>query len=143
MHSILTGILFLCLFLPSLQGFSQCKSLKNQKAEFMEIIKPYDFEGISGGIIGSGKTKNLSISVFAKVKYRLHFRSEGFDAPVIIKVVTVNRQVLWSNEKDPGNRMFEFTPQKADKYFVEFTAPVSSDDDARGCVSVALSSRPY
>ena len=122
---------------------SQCKSLKSLKEEFAEAVKPYDFEGISAGILPSGKTRNISISVFAKVKYRLNFRTDGFDAPVVIKVLAINRQILWSNEKDPENLMFEFIPFKTEKYFVEFTAPVSQNDDSRGCISVVLSSRPY
>lgn len=124
-------------------GFAQCKSLKSLKSEFMVLVKPYDFEGISGGILSSGKTRSISVSVFSKVKYRLNFRTEGFEAPVTIRVVSINRQVLWTNEKDPGNLLYEFIPQKSDRYFVEFTAPESSNDDARGCVSVVLSSRPY
>jgi hypothetical protein len=122
---------------------AQCKSLKEQKDEFIRIVKPYDFEGISGGTLAAGKTRSISVSVFSKVKYRLHFRADGFDSPVIIKVLTVNRQQLWSNEKDPGNLSYEFIPQKSDKYFVEFSAPGSNYDDARGCVAVVLSSRPY
>ena len=124
-------------------GFAQCKSLKNMKEEFRNVIKPYDFEGISAGILNAGKTRSISVSVFSRVKYRLNFRTEGFDSPVIIKVVTVNRQVLWSNEKDTEASVFEFIPHKTDKYFVEFSAPGSSDEDARGCVAVVLSSRPY
>lgn len=130
-------------FLLSGLAQAQCKSLKSMKDEFMDLVKPYDYEGISGGIINAGKTKSISISVFSKVKYRLHFRTEGYDSPVIIRVVTVNRQLLWSNEKDPANLMYEFIPSKSDKYFVEFSAPGSSYDDARGCVAVVLSSRPY
>lgn len=122
---------------------AQCKSLKEQKSEFVKLVKPYDFEGISGGILNAGKTRNISVSVFSKVKYRLHFRTEGFDSPVIIRVMTLNRQLLWSNEKDPGNVLYEFIPSKSDKYFVEFSAPGSAYDDVRGCVSVVLSSRPY
>lgn len=124
-------------------GAAQCKSLKTLKDEFAAVIKPYDFEGISAGILSSGKTKNISVSVFSKVKYRLNFRTDGFDAPVIIRVMAINRQILWSNEKDPENMMFEFIPFKTEKYFVEFSAPVSQNDDARGCISVVLSSRPY
>jgi len=124
-------------------GFAQCKSLKTLKAEFMEIIRPYDFEGISGGTLMAGKTRSISITVFSKVKYRLNFRTDGFDAPAIIRVLSINRQILWTNEKDPGNLLYEFIPQKSDRYFVEFSAPESSNDDSRGCVTVVLSSRPY
>lgn len=124
-------------------GFAQCKSLKTLKAEFMEIIRPYDIEGISGGTLMAGKTRSISISVFSKVKYRLNFRTDGFDTPAIIRVVSINRQILWTNEKDPGNLLYEFIPQKSDRYFVEFSAPESSNDDSRGCVTVVLSSRPY
>jgi hypothetical protein len=124
-------------------AFSQCKSLKTLKDEFADAVKPYDFEGISAGILPAGKSKNISISVFSKVKYRLNFRTDGFDAPVVIKVLAINRQILWSNEKDPENMMFEFIPFKTEKYFVEFTAPESLNDDARGCIAVVLSSRPY
>lgn len=124
-------------------GFGQCKSLKTLKAEFMDIIRPYDFEGISGGTLMAGKTRSISITVFSKVKYRLNFRTDGFDAPAIIRVLSINRQILWTNEKDPGNLLYEFIPQKSDRYFVEFSAPESSNDDSRGCVTVVLSSRPY
>lgn len=122
---------------------AQCKTLKEQKSEFVKLVKPYDFEGISGGILNAGKTRSISVSVFSKVKYRLHFRTEGFENPVIIRVMTLNRQLQWSNEKDPGNVLYEFIPSKSDKYFVEFSAPGSAYDDVRGCVSVVLSSRPY
>ena len=125
------------------QSFAQCKSLKNLKTEYAEIIKPYDFEGISAGVLGAGKTTNISVSVFSKVKYRFHFYSEGYEGPVIIKIITLNHQVLWTNEKDPGSMMAEFTPKKTDKYFVEFTTPSSANDDSRGCIAVILSSRPY
>jgi len=135
-------LLFSLLILTG-SAFSQCKSLKTLKYEFADAVKPYDFEGISAGILPAGKTKNISISVFSKVKYRLNFRTDGFDAPVVIKVLAINRQILWSNEKDPENMMFEFVPFKTEKYFVEFTAPESLNDDARGCISVVLSSRPY
>jgi len=133
---------FLILVLPE-TAISQCSSLKVLKEEFTDAVKPYDFEGISAGVLPAGKTKNVSISVFSKVKYRLNFRTDNFEAPVIIKVLAINRQVLWSNEKDPENMMFEFIPFKTEKYFVEFTAPVSQNDDSRGCIAVVLSSRPY
>jgi hypothetical protein len=122
---------------------AQCKSLKTLKTEYADIIKPYDFEGISAGVLGAGKTTNISVSVFSKVKYRFHFYSEGYDGPVIVKIITLNHQVLWTNEKDPGNMMAEFTPKKTDKYFVEYTTPSSANDDSRGCIALILSSRPY
>ena len=136
-------IAFLICLATAYSSSAQCKSLREQKDEYIRIVKPYDFEGISGGKLAAGKTRSISVSVFSKVKYRLYFRADGFDSPVIIRVLTVNRQLLWSNEKDPGLMMYEFIPHKSDKYFVEFSAPGSSFDDARGCVAVVLSSRPY
>jgi hypothetical protein len=143
MHKFIFYISLFFILASTETAFAQCRSLKVLKEEFQKAVKPYDFEGISAGVLPAGKTKNISISVFSKVKYRLNFRTDEFDAPVVIKVLAINRQVLWSNEKDPENMMFEFIPFKTEKYFVEFTAPASQNDDSRGCIAVVLSSRPY
>ncbi len=143
MHKFIIYISILFALTAAETAFAQCPSLKVLKEELEEAVKPYDFEGISAGILPEGKTRNISISVFSKVKYRLNFRTDGFDAPVIIKVLAINRQVLWTNEKDPENKMFEFIPFKTEKYFVEFTAPVGQNKNAMGCIAVVLSSRPY
>jgi hypothetical protein len=139
-------LLLLVLQLSSLSAgkvAAQCKSLKTLKAELSGSIRPYDFEGISAGVLSSGKSGSITISVFSKVKYRLLFNTDGFDAPVLIKVVSLNRQVLWTNEKDPEATIFDFVPTKAEKYFVEFSAPAGSGKDGKGCISVLLGSRSY
>jgi hypothetical protein len=143
MRLLQIALLLSFLAISTSQISAQCKSLKTLKTEYADIIKPYDFEGISAGVLGAGKTTNISVSVFSKVKYRFHFYSEGYDGPVIVKIITLNHQVLWTNEKDPGNMMAEFTPKKTDKYFVEYTTPSSANDDSRGCIALILSSRPY
>jgi hypothetical protein len=139
-------LLILALQLASLSAgkvAAQCKSLKTLKAELSGSIRPYDFEGISAGVLGAGKSGSITISVFSKVKYRLRFSTEGFDAPVLIKVVSLNRQVLWTNEKEPESSIFDFVPQKTEKYFVEFSAPAGSGKEGKGCIAVVLGSRSY
>ena len=121
---------------------AQCK-LKDLKAEYLEKIKPYEFEGISAGVIFAGESTTISVSVFRNQKYRLFFHSEGFDGPVSVKVMTRNRFVLFTNKDDPSLDRYTFIPKKTEDYFVEFTTPSSANEDARGCVAVVLCSRGY
>lgn len=124
--------------------FSQslCK-LRDLKSAYMEKIKPYEFEGISAGVILAGESTTISVSVFRNQKYRLFFHSEGFDGPVTVKVMTRNRFVLFTNKDDPSLDRYTFQPKKTEDYFVEFTTPASSNEDARGCVAVVLCSRGF
>jgi len=121
---------------------AQCK-LKDLKAEYLDKIKPYEFEGISAGVIFAGESTTISVSVFRNQKYRLFFHSEGFDGPVSVKVMTRNRFVLFTNKDDPSLDRYTFIPKKSEDYFVEFTTPGSANEDARGCVAVVLCSRGY
>jgi hypothetical protein len=121
---------------------AQCK-LKDLKAEYLDKIKPYEFEGISAGVIFAGESTTISVSVFRNQKYRLFFHSEGFDGPVSVKVMTRNRFVLFTNKDDPSLDRYTFIPKKSEDYFVEFTTPSSANEDARGCVAVVLCSRGY
>jgi hypothetical protein len=123
-------------------AFSQCK-LKELKAAYLEKIKPYEFEGISAGIIFAGETTSVSVSVFRNQKYRLFFYSDGFEGPVTVKVMTRNRYVLFTNKDDPTLDKYTFVPKKTEDYFVEFSTPTSANEDARGCVAVVLCSRGY
>jgi hypothetical protein len=123
-------------------SFSQCK-LKELKAAYLEKIKPYEFEGISAGIIFAGETTSISVSVFRNQKYRLFFYSDGFEGPVTVKVMTRNRYVLFTNKDDPTLDKYTFVPKKTEDYFVEFSTPTSANEDARGCVAVVLCSRGY
>lgn len=121
---------------------AQCK-LKDLKAEYLDKIKPYEFEGISAGVIFAGESTTISVSVFRNQKYRLFFHSEGFDGPVSVKVMTRNRFVLFTNKDDPSLDRYTFIPKKSEDYFVEFSTPSSANEDARGCVAVVLCSRGY
>ena len=129
-------------FLNTQQGFSQCK-LRDLKSAYIDKIKPYEFEGISAGVIFAGESTTISVSVFRNQKYRLFFHSEGFDGPVSVKVMTRNRFVLFTNKDDPSLDRYTFVPKKTEDYFVEFSTPASSNEDARGCVAVILCSRGY
>ena len=129
-------------FLYSGNVQAQCK-LKDLKAEYLEKMKPYEFEGISGGVIFAGESTVISVSVFRNQKYRLFFHSEGFDGPVSVKVMTRNRFVLFTNKDDPSLDRYTFIPKKSEDYFVEFSTPSSANEDARGCVAVILCSRGY
>lgn len=137
-------LLFALILISSISNgaFAQCK-LKELKSEYLEKIKPYEFEGISAGIIFSGESTTISVSVFRNQKYRLFFHSEGFDGPVSVKVMTRNRFVLFTNKDDPSLDRYTFIPKKSEDYFVEFTTPSSANEDARGCVAVVLCSRGY
>jgi len=138
--AILFSIFFALIFV--FNSFSQCK-LKDLKAQYIEKIKPYEFEGISAGVIFAGEATTISVSVFRNQKYRLLFHSEGFDGPVSVKVMTRNRFVLFTNKDDPSLDRYTFLPKKTEDYFVEFTTPSSSNEDARGCVAVILCTRGY
>lgn len=133
--------LIICCVLAQ-QATAQCK-LKDLKGEYLDKIKPYEFEGISAGVIFAGESTTISVSVFRNQKYRLFFHSEGFDGPVTVKVMTRNRFVLFTNKDDVTLDRYTFTPKKTEDYFVEFTTPSSSNEDARGCVAVILCSRGY
>lgn len=138
-------ILIFSLFLAAgviLSANAQCK-LKELKSAYLEKIKPYEFEGISAGIIFAGEATTISVSVFRNQKYRLFFHSEGFDGPVSVKVMTRNRFVLFTNKDDPTLDRYTFVPKKSEDYFVEFNTPTSANEDARGCVAVILCSRGY
>ena len=144
-HTMKTIAILVSIFLVSIfsfNSFSQCK-LKDLKAEYVEKIKPYEFEGISAGVIFAGEATTISVSVFRNQKYRLLIHSEGFDGPVSVKVMTRNRFVLFTNKDDPSLDRYTFLPKKTEDYFVEFTTPTSADEDARGCVAVILCSRGY
>lgn len=123
-------------------AFGQCK-LKDIKAQYLEKIKPYEFEGVSAGVIFAGEATTISVSVFRNQKYRLFFHSEGFDGPVTVKVMTRNRFVLFTNKDDPSLDRYTFIPKKTEDYFVEFNTPSSANEDARGCVAVILCSRGF
>jgi hypothetical protein len=138
-------ILIFSLFLAAgvfQSAIAQCK-LKELKSAYLEKIKPYEFEGISAGIIFAGEATTISVSVFRNQKYRLFFHSEGFDGPVSVKVMTRNRFVLFTNKDDPSLDRYTFVPKKSEDYFVEFNTPTSANEDARGCVAVILCSRGY
>jgi hypothetical protein len=129
-------------FLSADRTFAQCK-LRDLKSAYIDKIKPYEFEGISAGVIFAGEATTISVSVFRNQKYRLFFHSEGFDGPVTVKVMTRNRFVLFTNKDDPSLDRYTFVPKKTEDYFVEFMTPASSNEDARGCVAVVLCSRGY
>jgi hypothetical protein len=138
-------ILIFSLFLAAgvfQSAIAQCK-LKELKSAYLEKIKPYEFEGISAGVIFAGEATTISVSVFRNQKYRLFFHSEGFDGPVSVKVMTRNRFVLFTNKDDPSLDRYTFVPKKSEDYFVEFNTPTSANEDARGCVAVILCSRGY
>lgn len=121
---------------------AQC-NLKQLKKEFMEKVKPYEFEGISAGYIFAGETTTISLSVYRNQKYRLYFYADGFDGPVDINVMTRNRYLLFSNKEDLTLDHWTFVPKKSETYFVEFKTPPSSNEDQRGCVAIVLASRGY
>jgi hypothetical protein len=138
-------ILIFSLFLAAgvfQSAIAQCK-LKELKSAYLEKIKPYEFEGISAGVIFAGEATTISVSVFRNQKYRLFFHSEGFDGPVSVKVMTRNRFVLFTNKDDPSLDRYTFVPKKSEDYFVEFNTTTSANEDARGCVAVILCSRGY
>lgn len=139
--SIFILALFL-IFSGTDQASGQCK-LKELKKAYLEKIKPYEFEGISAGLIFAGESTTISVSVFRNQKYRLFFHSEGFDGPVTVKVMTLNRYVLFTNKDDPSLDRYTFMPKKTEDYYVEFTTPASANEDARGCVAVVLCTRGY
>jgi hypothetical protein len=139
----IAAILFLTLiFSFNEKAYSHCK-LKDLKKDYLEKIRPYEFEGISAGVIFAGESTTISVSVFRNQKYRLFFHSEGFDGPVSVKVMTRNRFILFTNKDDPTLDKYTFIPKKTEDYFVEFTTPSSANEDARGCVAVILCSRGY
>lgn len=142
MKRILATIFFLALLSVGSESLAQCK-LRDLKSEYLDKIKPYEFEGISAGVIFAGEATTISVSVFRNQKYRLFFHSEGFDGPVTVKVMTRNRFVLFTNKDDPSLDRYTFIPKKTEDYFVEFNTPSSSNEDARGCVAVVLCSRGY
>jgi len=142
MRFLLLFLLVSLSFIYSATSQAQCK-LKDLKKEYLDKIKPYEFEGISAGVIFAGESTTISVSVFRNQKYRLFFHSEGFDGPVSVKVMTRNRFVLFTNKDDPSLDRYTFTPKKSEDYFVEFTTPSSANEDARGCVAVVLCSRGY
>lgn len=139
---IITIFCLFGLFQISENSFGQCK-LRDLKAAYIEKIKPYEFEGISAGVIFAGESTTISVSVFRNQKYRLFFHAEGFDGPVTVKVMTRNRFVLFTNKDDPSLDRYTFVPKKTEDYFVEFSTPTSSNEDARGCVAAILCSRGY
>jgi hypothetical protein len=137
----LFSVIFILLSI-NFNSFSQCK-LKDLKSQYLEKIQPYEFEGISAGVVFAGESTTISVSVFRNQKYRLMFHSEGYDGPVSVKVMTRNRFVLFTNKDDPSLDRYTFIPKKTEDYFVEFSTPTSSNEDARGCVAVILCSRGY
>jgi hypothetical protein len=83
------------------------------------------------------------MSIIGKQKYRMYFSNEGFDGKVFVKVQTINKKLIFTNEADPSIDYFVFTPIRTEKYFVEFVYKQSANADAVGCVSVLLATREF
>ena len=149
----LLTLLLLCTFqmLPAQvispkKMMERCNKVKGLRDEFKKkILPPYLIEGCASKAILCGEPNQavIPISVFGKQRYRLYFRDEGFEGKVFVRVMTLNKKEVFSNESDSTQTMYAFTPPRTDKYFVEFIYKQSTNPDAVGCVSVVLATREF
>jgi hypothetical protein len=125
----------------------RCNKIKGLREQFKKfVLPPYVIEGCASKAILCGEPNQeavIPISVLGKQRYRIYFRDEGFDGKVYVRIMTLNKKEIFSNETDSTQTMYAFTAPRTDKYFVEFKYKQSSNPDAVGCVSVVLATREF
>ena len=146
------SIFFTPAFLITGQNLSPKKQIENcQKTKklldrYKKIVQiPYVIEGCASKPILCGENGEaiIPMSIIGKQKYRMFFSNDGFDGKVFVKVQTINKKLIFTNEADPTVDYFAFTPIRTEKYFVEFVYKQSANPDAVGCVSVLLATREF
>ena len=124
-----------------------CSKMKSLREKYKSVIQsPYVLEGCASRPVLCGEPGQQAIiplSVLGKQHYRLYFDSEGFEGKVFVRVLTLNKKLIFSNENDPASTMFAFTATRTEKYFVEFNYVQSTNPDAVGCVSTVLATREF
>ena len=153
---LLLPLIFFGLFVHH-PGFSQesspmkliqnCSKIKRIRDKFKTIIQaPYVIEGCASKAILCGEPGQeavIPVSVMGKQRYRIYFQTEGFEKQVFVKVSTLNKKLIFTNESDPSVSMFAFTATRTEKYFIEFFYSQSSNPDAVGCASVVIATREF
>lgn len=124
-----------------------CTKAKKIRDKYKKQIQtPYVIEGCASKAILCGEPGHeavIPVSVLGKQRYRFYFDNEGFDGKVYVKLSTLNKKVLFTNESDPDLNMFAFTATRTEKYFVEFFYSLSKNPDAVGCISVVVATREF
>ena len=123
-----------------------CQKTKSILDRYKKIVQePYVIEGCASKAILCGENGEgiIPMSIIGKQKYRMYFSNAGFDGKVFVKVQTINKKLIFTNEADPSIDYFAFTPIRTEKYFVEFVYKQSANPDAVGCVSVLLATREF
>jgi hypothetical protein len=155
--NLILPVLLPVFLLPDLPGLAQesspmkliqnCSKIKRIRDKFKNTIQaPYVIDGCASKAIlygEPGQEAVIPVSVLGKQRYRIYFQTEGFEKPVFVKVCTLNKKVVFSNESDPSVSMFAFTATRTEKYFVEFFYTQSNNPDAVGCASVVIASREF
>lgn len=124
-----------------------CNKAKNIKDKFKDKIQaPYHMEGNGSKAILCGEPDHeaiIPVSVIGKQRYRIYFHHEGFEGNVFVKISTLNKKIVFTNEDDPSKDLYSFVAPRTEKYFVQFVYTMSKNPDAVGCVSVAVASREF
>lgn len=131
----------------SMALIQSCTKAKKIRAKYKSQIQaPYEIEGCASRAILCGEPGHeavIQVSVLGKQRYRFYFDNEGFEGRVFVRLSTLNKKVLFTNESEPELNMFAFTATRTEKYFVEFVYPQSKNPDAVGCVSVVVATREF
>lgn len=130
-----------------MKEIQNCNKTKKIRDKFKAVIQaPYEIDGCASKAILYGEPGHdaiIPVSVLGKQRYRFYFSNEGFDKNVTVRVSTLNKKIVFSNETDPAQNMFAFIAPRTEKYFVEFLFTKGSDPDAVGCVSVVVATREF
>jgi len=133
--------------LSPMKQIQNCTKTKKIRDKFKASIKaPYEIDGCASKAIlygEPGQDAIIPVSVLGKQRYRIYFQHEGFEKDVFVRVSTLNKKLIFSNESDPSQNMFAFVAPRTEKYFVEFFFAQGSDPDAVGCVAVVIATREF
>ena len=124
-----------------------CTKAKKIREKYKaQIQAPYEIEGCASKAILCGEPGHpaiIPLSVLGKQRYRFYFDNEGFEGKVFVRLSTLNKKILFTNEAEPELNMFAFTATRTEKYFVEFFYNQSKNPDAVGCISVVVATREF
>lgn len=124
-----------------------CSKVKRIRDKFKTVIQaPYVIDGCASKAILCGEPGQeaiIPVSVLGKQRYRIYFQTEGFEKDVFVRVSTLNKKLIFTNQNDPTLSMFAFTATRTEKYFIEFIYTQSSNPDAVGCATVVVATREF
>jgi hypothetical protein len=134
-------ILFLLVAVAAFTGISNCKAFFKKKCR--PQIAPYTHDGqMNNAVLRPGDKAELMLTFNSGKEYRLLICAMEYLGKVKFKVMDIDRNEIYTNEKERDKRSFDFKVTSTQQMIVEIEVPdkaaSSHDLMTEGCVNVLV-----